>query len=212
VTTTTIVIVARDPRGAKRRLRGVLTPRDREALSRAMLADVLAACRGIGCDMLVITESAAVARMARIAGARVHRAAARGTRASARIGIGVAAARGADAVLVLPGDLPLLRTADVRRLLAAGAPNSVVVAADRHRHGTNALLLRPPSAIAPRFGPASFAAHVGAARRQGVRVRTPRIAGFGLDVDTPDDLRLLRRKGKAVGDQTAAVLARTGRA
>ena len=203
---TAIVIVARDPRGAKRRLRSALGPKDRERLSRAMLADVLDACRGAGAEVLVVTESAGVARMARTSGARVHRTEARGTRACARIGVGVAVARGADAVLVLPGDLPLLRAGDVRRLLAAGARDGVVVAADRHRRGTNALLLRPPGAIAPRFGRASFTAHVAAARRQDLRVRTPRITGLGLDIDTPDDLRVLRRKRSLAGERTAALL------
>ena len=206
MSTTTIVIVARDPRGAKRRLRGVLAPADREALSRAMLTDVIVACRRTGSDVLVITESPAIARLARTAGAQAHRSDARGTRASARVGVAAAVARGAAAVLVLPGDLPLLRTADVRRILAAGARAGVVVVADRHRQGTNALHLRPPAAIAPRFGPASFAAHLNAARRQGLPVRTPRIAGVGLDIDTPDDLRLLRRNRRSAGTHTAAVL------
>jgi len=205
-TPTTIVIVARDPRGAKRRLRGVLGPAEREALSRAMLADVIAACLGTGSDVLVVTESPAIARLARAAGARVRRSAARGTRASARVGVGIAAAREAPAVLVLPGDLPLLRAADLRRILSAGVRADVVVVADRRRQGTNALYLRPPGTIAPRFGPASFAAHTDAARRQGLRVRTPRIAGVGLDIDTPDDLRLLRRRWRSAGDHTAAVL------
>lgn len=207
---TAIVIVARDPRGAKRRLRNVLAPAEREALSRAMLADVLAACRGTRADVLVVTESAAVARMAHVAGARVHRTDTKGTRACARIGIAVMAGRGADAVLVLPADLPLLRSADVRRLLAAGATDGLVAVADRHGRGTNALLIRPPLALPALFGPASFSAHVGAARRRGLRVRTPRIAGVRLDVDTPDDLRLLRQKRRIVGSRTAAVLRELG--
>lgn len=207
---TAILIVARDPRGAKRRLRDVLAPDQREALSRAMLADVLAACRGTRSEVLVVTESAAVARMARAAGAQVERTDARGTRACARIGINVVAERGANAVLVLPGDLPLLRTADVRRLLAAGAKDGVVVAADRHERGTNALLLRPAGAMAALFGPASFGAHVDAARRRGLRVRTPRITGVRLDVDTADDLQVLRRRWRSAGPRTVAVLRELG--
>jgi len=210
VNQTAIVIVARDPRGAKRRLRSVLTPAEREALSRAMLADVLAACRDTRTDVLVVTESATVARMAHATGARVHRTEAHGTRACARIGTRIAQKRGASAVLVLPADLPLLRTADVRRLLAAGAHDGVVVAADRHGRGTNALLLRPAVAMPALFGPGSFTAHGLAARRRGLRLRTPRIAGLRLDVDTPDDLRVLRRKRRNAGPRTAAVLRELG--
>jgi len=148
--------------------------------------------------------------MARAAGARVRRTAARGTRACARIGITIAAGRGANAVLVLPADLPLLRSADIRRLLAAGDDDGVVVAADRHGRGTNALLVRPPDAIPALFGPLSFAAHIDAARRRGVRVRTPRIAGVSLDIDTADDLQILRRKRRSAGPRTAAVLRELG--
>lgn len=207
---TAIVIVARDPRGAKRRLRDVLAPTEREALSRAMLADVLAACRGTAADVLVVTESVAVARQARASGATVHQTEARGTRACARIGIDVAATRGATAVLVLPADLPLLRGADIRRVIAAGAKDGVVVVADRRGQGTNALLLRPVHAIPALFGPASFAAHLDAARGRDLRIRTPRIAGVRLDVDTADDLRLLRRRRRSAGPRTAAVLRELG--
>ena len=135
---------------------------------------------------------------------------AKGTRACARIGIEVAAKRGAGAVLVLPADLPLLRTADLRRLLAAGAEDGVVVAADRHDRGTNALLLRPATAMPALFGPGSFTAHVAAARRHGLKVRAPRIANIRLDVDTADDLRLLRQKRRIAGPRTAAVLRALG--
>ena len=203
---TTIVIVARDPRGAKRRLRTVLDPAARERLCRAMLADVIAACCGTGSPVLVVTESAAVARLARAGGAAVHRTAARGTRAAARVGIAVAAAQGASAVLVVPADLPLLQTADVRRVLATGDRDGVTVAGDRHRLGTNALLIRPPAAVPPRFGRASYLAHIAGAQKAGLRLRTPRIAGFGLDVDLPEDLRALRRRRSEAGRHTAALL------
>ena len=67
-----------------------------------------------------------------------------------------------------------------------------MIVPDRHGSGTNALLLSPPSVIAPSFGPGSFARH--AARAHARRDRRPRrgVRSLGLDVDTPDDLRALR--------------------
>jgi 2-phospho-L-lactate guanylyltransferase len=71
---------------------------------------------------------------------------------------------GAVSLLVLPGDLPELSTDALDRLvlaadagLAAGAGAPLVaIAPAEARGGTNALLLRPPDAIDPAFGDASF--------------------------------------------------------
>src|SRR4028119_136357 len=78
-----------------------------------------------------------------------------------------AAQRGAPALRVLPADRPLIEPEDVLAVLAGAASAPVVVAPDRARSGTNALLLRPPDALPFLFGPESFEAHLGAARDRG---------------------------------------------
>ena len=55
------------------------------------------------------------------------------------------------------------------------------------------LLLSPPDAFEPRYGPGSFARHVELARAGGVPAEVAEIESIGLDVDTPDDLAALRR-------------------
>src|SRR5690606_17657003 len=64
----------------------------------------------------------------------------------------LAAAQGADAVLSLACDLPLLTPDDVRALIARVAPGRVVLGSDLDCTGTNALLVSPPRAIAYRYG------------------------------------------------------------
>ena len=64
----------------------------------------------------------------------------------------------------------------------------VVVVPDRHGTGTNALVLSPPDAIEPSFGPDSLARHVAAAEAAGVPSGSRRCPALALDVDTPDDL------------------------
>ena len=64
---------------------------------------------------------------------------------------------------------------------------------DRHGTGTNALLLRPPAAIEPSFGPGSFERHRRAAEAAGVSYSTERLPSLMLDVDTGDDLAELIR-------------------
>ncbi|HLZ47174.1 MAG TPA: 2-phospho-L-lactate guanylyltransferase [Candidatus Limnocylindria bacterium] len=199
----TIVVLARDVRRAKSRLRARLAPAQRERLALAMFDDVVAAARSTRWPVLVVTDSAPLAARARAAGARAMRSPARGTRAGARAGVRTAERDGTTAVLILASDVPLVRAAELRRIAAAGARSAVVIVPDRSRVGTNALYLRPPSRIAPRFGRDSFAAHRAAAGAQG---RTLTVAGLALDVDTPDDLDALRRSRRKAGPRTRAVL------
>jgi 2-phospho-L-lactate guanylyltransferase len=82
---------------------------------------------------------------------------------------------------------------------AMSAPD-VVIVPDRHGTGTNALLLAPPDVIHPSFGPGSRQRHEDAARAHGARCRIAQPRSLVLDVDTADDIAVLR----------AALDARTG--
>jgi 2-phospho-L-lactate guanylyltransferase len=106
---------------------------------------------------------------------------------------------GAVSLLVLPGDLPelshealdrLALAADAGLAAAAGGP-LVAIAPAAARGGTNALLLRPPDAIDPAFGEASFEAHLRAAAAAGAAVQVVPDEALGYDLDTPDDLERL---------------------
>ncbi len=103
-----------------------------------------------------------------------------------------ATSRGATAVLILPADLPLLTLADVARLWRASqqlyADRAMVIAPDSQGQGTNALLVRPPGALAYQFGPGSFQRHCQQARERGLAWHIDRSPRLGLDVDLPADL------------------------
>ena len=201
----TVVVLARDPRRGKTRLRSVLEPAGRERLALAMFDDVIGAARSTRWPVLVITDSRAIAARARVAGVGALVVPARGTRDAARHGARRAARDGAEAVLIVPADVPLLRTADLRRIATAGRHAAVVVVPDRERSGTNALYVRPPERIAPRFGHGSFAAHRAAAGGDG---RVVTIARLALDVDTPADLAALRRARRHARGRTRVALVR----
>ena len=64
----------------------------------------------------------------------------------------------------------------------------IVIAPDGASVGTNALLLEPPTALAPLFGADSFHAHVAWAAELGLRYAIVRRPGLLLDVDTPEDV------------------------
>ena len=97
-------------------------------------------------------------------------------------------------VLVLPADLPLLSREDVLTLLArAVKPPVVVIAPDRHGHGTNALLISPAGLIEYDFGEGSFERHCERAQRAGARLEIVNLPSLGLDLDLPEDLELIRK-------------------
>jgi 2-phospho-L-lactate guanylyltransferase len=212
--TTAVLPVKRFGR-AKQRLGVALGEDERRELAEAMVEDVLAALGAVdGLDtIVVVTAEPIAAAVARAAGATVVEdpeeagqspAASRGVRAAQRAG--------ATRVLLVPGDCPTLSPAEVTRLLAASDDQPhVTIVPDRHGSGTNALLIAPPDAIAPAFGPDSFARHAARAREAGAQVSVADLPSLELDVDTPDDLGALRaalaaRPGGAA--RTRAVLER----
>jgi len=100
----------------------------------------------------------------------------------------------AEAVLILPADLPLIQPEDIQFLLRSAAnPPVVVISPDRRRMGTNALLVNPAGTIDYVFGPASFQKHCDLAEKAGVRVQICDIPSIGLDLDLPEDLAIIRQ-------------------
>ena len=69
----------------------------------------------------------------------------------------------------------------------------VVIAPDRRRRGTNALLLSPADLIEYDFGGNSFVRHCERARRAGARLEVVELPSLGLDLDLPEDLELVRK-------------------
>jgi 2-phospho-L-lactate guanylyltransferase len=92
-------------------------------------------------------------------------------------------------VLILPADLPLISSEDIREMLTrVGEPPVVVVAPDRHHDGTNALLVCPAGLIEYEFGPGSFQRHCDRAKRAGARLEICEFPALALDLDLPEDL------------------------
>ena len=179
---------------SKSRLRDVLTPVERVELSWEMLLNTLRELSELPEieHTLVVSTDSTVLALAQEQGAEALRD--RGspslnkalTQATA-----AASERRAEAVLVLPADLPLLQAADVWTLIeAAQSPPSVVISPDRKRSGTNALLMAPPGAIKYRFGPDSFEHHVRSAEASGARVEIIELPTLSLDLDAPEDLEI----------------------
>jgi 2-phospho-L-lactate guanylyltransferase len=192
---------------AKQRLAAALGAGSRQALAQAMFSDVLASLRRVpGLDSVVVVTADTLAETAAL-GERVQvlrDTEQSGQSAAAVIGIHYAQARGFERVLLVPGDTPLLDPGEVAGLLRRALDDGVgaLIVPDRHGEGTNALVLSPPDAIEPSFGPGSCERHAAAARSAGVSWAVKRVPTLELDVDTGQDLELLmatleRRRGQA---------------
>ena len=176
---------------AKERLRPALAPAERSALVAAMARHVLGVCRstrGVD-DVLLVAGDDAAAAVGAAAGARVLVVRPPGLQeALARADADVA---GADAVLVVPADLPFVRPADLEVVLAAGADGPCVVVAPTLDGGTGALLRRPAAVVGTAFGRGSAARHLCLAQDAGIRAVRLDVPGLARDVDTPAALRAL---------------------
>ena len=193
---TWVVVLIKDFDSAKERLRPALGSKSRRALARrnAQLAVTAAAA---GDHVLAVAGSEEVAEMAAAWGASVLlEPREEGQNTAAERGIASARAAGAEAVLLLSSDLPLVTADAVRRMLqVAGRLTSPVVVAVPAigRGGTNALYLRPADTIGMHFGEESLVKFRDDAEARGVKFAVHHSDAIALDLDEPSDLERLSR-------------------
>jgi 2-phospho-L-lactate/phosphoenolpyruvate guanylyltransferase len=175
---------------AKSRLASALTSSERQNLVLALLArtlDALGSSGAIDCIGLISPES----DLGRRFGVEVIEDAG-DLNASLVAGARWATGIGADAMLLLPADLPLIRHVDIDAIAVPAPVARSVSIAPTWDGGTGALLLSPPRVIPPSFGPGSFARHLRAAAQTGVPTREVAREAFERDLDTLADFHSLR--------------------
>lgn len=190
---------------AKQRLTAGYEPERRRALVGAMVGDVLEAiesARTVERTIVVTGDPIAQELASEFDAEVVPDPGDLGHVQAVLAGIARAEVEGAESVVLLPGDCPLLDPQELDRLLTGVPERYVTIVPDRHGTGTNALVLSPPSAIVPAFGEGSCARHVEAARDAGIPYGVEELASLGLDLDTPADVvalttQLMSRPGKA---------------
>jgi 2-phospho-L-lactate/phosphoenolpyruvate guanylyltransferase len=182
--------------GAKSRLGGALDAEERrELVDRLLERTVRAALESEGIDeTLVVSPDRDALAAAAALGARTILQRSQGLNRGLREARDDAMAGGAAAIVVIPVDLPLVSPAALDDLLApldvVSERPLVILAPDRHRRGTNGLVLAPPGAIEFGFGGDSRAGHAACAAE--ARARYVEVDGpLSVDLDTPEDLLLL---------------------
>jgi 2-phospho-L-lactate guanylyltransferase len=204
---------------AKQRLGESVAESLRANLARAMVGDVLSSlreCPAIDATIVVTCEPSVAAAARYIDAVVVEDTVEEGQSAAASLGLAYALREGFERALCVPGDCPTLDPHELVELLVADTPPEsvdpkVVIVPDRHGKGTNGLLLSPPDALSPSFGPDSRTRHERLASESGVKWRIAQPASLLLDIDTGEDLAVLRERvaGEHVrAPRTRAVLAR----
>jgi 2-phospho-L-lactate guanylyltransferase len=201
-----VVIPAKSLATAKSRLSEVVGTR-RPELALAMLLDTLAAAGatpGVR-SVLVVTNDDRIAAAATGLGATVvPDEPPAGLNAALEHGIAIAASHHPSCgVVLLTGDLPALRPAELGGVLEFASTSAGAIAvADRAGGGTTLLAARAPEHLRPSFGAGSFARH----RALGAAAVDTSVEGLRCDVD--DDVSLRAAVDIGVGRATAALLAR----
>src|SRR6266478_5764718 len=186
------VVPVKDTALAKQRLAAAVPPQLRQALMLAMLEDVLAALAeapGLAGRLLVTTDPAATRLAARYGALCMTEGAHDGHTGAVAAAARRLATEGADGMLTVPGDIPLVTADEIGRLLAAHRPApSFTIAPSRDEQGSNAVLVSPPQAVPLRFGENSFFPHLAAAEARGIAPTVLHLPGIALDIDNPGDL------------------------
>lgn len=189
-------------REGKSRLSTVLNQDERADLSQSFLLhtlDVLHQVKAIR-RIVVISRDTQALHLARTHGAyTVTESGAPDLNSALARATDVSVSLGAEALLIMPSDLPMVQAEDVQTLIEANtAWPGVSLAPDRHGSGTNGLYLRPPKSIPYVFGADSFARHLALADEHGIPTQICRLPGFALDVDFPEDLELYKSSSPVV--------------
>ena len=201
------VVPVKPLRRGKSRLSGVLAQEERTALNIYLLGhtlDMLNATPEIEHTLVISRDPVALAL------ARSHKAQTVQEDGSPQLNLALTRATRVvqsltrSGLLIIPADLPMITSQDIQGMLERvkmGTNSSlqtnesvVVIAPDRHRTGTNGLLVYPPGLISYEYGPGSFERHCTNARRANARLEIYENPAFALDVDFPEDLDLIRGK------------------
>ncbi len=189
------IVPVKPLRRGKSRLAEVLTEDERADLNRRLLVHTLDTLKSIPEieHVLVISRDPAALSLSREHGARtVHENGTPHLNVALTRATVIAKNYATRGVLIVPADLPLITPEDVHLMLErVKEPPVVVVAPDRRRQGTNALLVCPAGLIEYDFGPGSFQRHCNRAREAGARLEILELPSLALDMDLPEDLDLV---------------------
>jgi 2-phospho-L-lactate guanylyltransferase len=180
---------------SKKRLSPVLSSHERCQLTLSMLEDVLIALKTSTVDAtVVVSNDSTLCDLAKKFNAAYLIQKSSGLNFAVEEATKWCMQNRANAVLILPADIPMLSSVDVNKIIELGTcEEQIVVLSSSYDGGTNALFQSPPNLIPACFGLRSFSRHLKEAYRRGVRVMLYYSPGVAMDIDSAKDLSELQR-------------------
>ena len=194
------VIPVKNISQAKQRLAPSLKEEERKHLFSAMLEDVLSVVVKIHFfeKIILATNCQNAISIAKSYGVSVLTTGPdRGLNQAAIESANFLEGKGVKGMFLIPADIPLVTDKEIYSVLETHPPApSVSIIPSQNKSGSNCLVLTPPYIMPPSFGKESFVRHKEIAQKRGLRVNSIELTGFGLDIDTPEDLSdLILNKG-----------------
>ena len=189
---------------AKQRLAAALDQERRSQLAEAMLCDVMTAAAGVlgRIDVALVTgDVRARALAAEFGFLAIDDPRNESETAAIEMATAWCEQRGYDTSVVVPGDIPLITSDELQRVLDAAPAEGAVFVPAYDRRGSNCILRRPASIIPLRFGNDSFLPHCEAMRKTGREPVILEMSGIGLDIDNPHELKLLLERAGSTNAQ-----------
>ena len=200
------LVPAKKFENSKTRLSPMLSPEDRVQLSSIMLQEMLEKlATAPSLQRIVVVSSDERAReLASSNGATfLHEEKDNGVNAAVELFDSHTMSHHADASIIIPQDLPLLDPQEIATItqLAETEEMCIVICPSQRYDGTNILLRKPPDAISTFFDRNSYENHIAAAKDMGVPVKLFLSKRLMMDVDTPEDARLLANDNSVKGSR-----------
>lgn len=189
-----ILIPVKNLSAAKQRLSAVLSQAARTQLAQAMLHDVIsvvAAVADLNRISLVTSDPFALELAKEFRLPVICDDHNRSETDAIEMATQVCVAEGIQETLVVPADIPLIKSEDLEQIFSQAPPRGSVLVPAADGRGTNAILRRPADLFPLRFGNDSFRPHRAAAEATGLPCCILSLPGIALDVDQPSDLQQL---------------------
>ena len=198
-----LLIPVKELSNAKQRLAGLMSQEERTSLAWLMLEHVfgeVARARGHQRVAVVTLYRPAIELGKRLGFQIIEETEQISESVSVDYGSRIARSCGAQSVLRLPIDLPLVLAEDIEAVLSqldahSGKPMAVMVPS-RDGSGTNALGRTPPDLFPSHFGPGSFNLHRAEAQQRGAVCRELHLPRIECDIDDPADIAYLLEHGR----------------
>ncbi|MEM3727239.1 MAG: 2-phospho-L-lactate guanylyltransferase [Candidatus Bathyarchaeia archaeon] len=193
------IIPVKELSKSKTRLSLILNPKERETLTLMMFKDVLNALHSSKRikKIIVVSSDLAILKLYKRFGFKPLMETNEGNlNLALNEAIQFSLNEGAQAVLIMPSDIPLVKAEDIHALINnCSGKSSIIISPSKRMDGTNALLLHPPTILNVAYGENSFNIHVEKALKTKAQLKIIALPRIALDIDIIEDLRDLIKFG-----------------